>query len=219
MLSLAEQFLLLALDEENGKLADPSGCGLNYGLAGAVMAELLLQGKLKLDADGTLLPDKTAFTSDPLLDEALEEVRNSPKPRALNYWIEKLASAKLRRAVLHRLLDRGLLAEEERRALGIFPHTVLVQRDLAPRMWAYTALRGAALNGEPLDAQMKTLLSLAQAAGLLPLFFTRQEQRLAKQQIEALTRSQPVAEAVAQAVENAESAAGAVVILGAMYSG
>ena len=46
MLNLMEELLLLALDDEKGKIISSSSCALPYGLRGALLLELFLAEKI-----------------------------------------------------------------------------------------------------------------------------------------------------------------------------
>ena len=47
-LSITEELLLLSMDDEKGKLVSPSVDGLAYTMAGAVLFELMLLGKIEI---------------------------------------------------------------------------------------------------------------------------------------------------------------------------
>ena len=48
MLNLMEELLLLALDDEKGKIISSSSCALPYGLRGALLLELFLAEKIDI---------------------------------------------------------------------------------------------------------------------------------------------------------------------------
>jgi hypothetical protein len=66
-LLLAEELLLLSLDDEKG--SDQTWSSLDGGLAGALLLELTEDGALRLDGDDKLVPGASA-PADPLLAEA-----------------------------------------------------------------------------------------------------------------------------------------------------
>src|SRR5690348_2558616 len=70
---LATDLLLLALDDERGTVLPEAGIGLDYGLAGAVVTELALLGRLQVD--GERVSATGTATDDPLLDDALRHRR------------------------------------------------------------------------------------------------------------------------------------------------
>ena len=88
--SLPEELLLLALHDEKGSVIPAAAPVLNGALVGAVLMELGLQGRLREDADGGLQVDMTP-TGDPILDEAVQRVGDSDRPRTASYWVGRLA--------------------------------------------------------------------------------------------------------------------------------
>ena len=48
MLSIYEELYLLAIDEEKGVVIKSANQGLNYAFAGAMLADMALQNKLRL---------------------------------------------------------------------------------------------------------------------------------------------------------------------------
>ena len=117
--TLAEDLLLLAYDDEgNAHVGTPQ---LDYALAGALLMELTLDGRLAV-ADGALTVVDPAPTGDPLLDEALTRIAAEPTPRKPQAWIDPLSAGLVDR-VLTRLIDAGVLRREEGRVLWVFPRT------------------------------------------------------------------------------------------------
>jgi hypothetical protein len=86
-LLLAEELLLLSLDDEKG--SDQTWSSIGGGLAGALLLELTEAGALRLEGDDKLVPGASA-PADPLLAEALEAVRCADKPRDAKHWVTKL---------------------------------------------------------------------------------------------------------------------------------
>lgn len=116
-LLLAEELLLLSLDDEKG--SDQTWSSIDGGLAGALLLELTEAGALRLE-DDKLVPG-ASVPADPLLVEALEVVRSSEKPRDAKHWVTKLPGQlkPLRRRLAERLVERGILAEDSKELLGL----------------------------------------------------------------------------------------------------
>ena len=79
-LTLAEQLLLIATDDRKGSVLFDASAALPYGLAGAVLLELLLAGKLTW-MEGTLHVQDACATVDAVHDEALTLIAAARKPR------------------------------------------------------------------------------------------------------------------------------------------
>jgi len=87
-LILAEQVLLLALDDEKG--SDRPSYGVDPGLSGALLMDL---GRLEVvrEEDGKIVAaEGAASPAQPLLAEALEAIRDSDKQRSAKGWVDRL---------------------------------------------------------------------------------------------------------------------------------
>src|SRR5690349_13601310 len=120
MLSLPEELLLLAIDDTTGKVSSPVPNALNYGLAGGVLMDLLIAGRLDL-ADEKLVLTDTTPTGDAILDDAALEIGRNRKAGDARYWIDKLGRDHLQKMVLERLVERQILRKEEHRIVWIIP--------------------------------------------------------------------------------------------------
>ena len=89
-LSLPEELLLALLDEERGYFRQVPGWNLNCAMAGAVLGELSLLGRIDTDLESLTLVDATD-TGRPLLDPILREIATETELHDARYWIERLA--------------------------------------------------------------------------------------------------------------------------------
>ena len=122
--TLAEELLLLALDDEKGSVSFSASMALPYGLAGATLMELILRGRLAVE-DGKLTVADPAPTGDELLDEAAAAIRAEKRQRDAKHWVSAL-SGKLKRherRLEDRLIHRGVLRRDERKLLWLIPDT------------------------------------------------------------------------------------------------
>src|SRR5438105_14753542 len=118
-LSLPEQLLVLAFHEKKEHTLNTS---LGFGLAGAMLAELVLRGKLARHSLSLVRRDQT-LTSDPILNEALLIMDSLQQGQTARYWINHLyfRMRRLRQQLTVQLAEKGLLTATERRSLGLFP--------------------------------------------------------------------------------------------------
>ncbi|MDE0235526.1 MAG: cytochrome P450 [bacterium] len=89
-LGLADELVLMLLNEENGYFHQVPGWDLNCAVVGAVLAELSLMARIDTDRESLFLLDPTE-TGNPALDPILAEVAADPIQRNAQYWIERLA--------------------------------------------------------------------------------------------------------------------------------
>ncbi len=210
MFTLSEEFFLLSIDDAKGKIITAVDQGLQFGLAGALLAELALQGKISLD-NKRLVVLNPAPTSDPLFDETLARLSAEKKPRKASYWVEKLADKKLVKKVAQRLADKNILRIEKKRYLWVIPYEVFPQVDASAKFWVKQHLRDAVLAGGETTPGIIAFLSLLKACRLLDLVFTRDERKAAARKVDALVKEEPFGSAVAEMIAEIEAATAATI--------
>jgi Golgi phosphoprotein 3 (GPP34) len=206
-LTLAEELVLVATDED-GSVDWNAGSSLDNGIAGARLLELALAGRIALEDGKVAVADATP-TGDPLADEALAAIAASEKRRDAKYWVGKLAQGGVRKRVFAGLDERGVLAAERGKFLGLVPRTRHVEVDPEPERELRARLRAAVLGEEPApDARTVALASLVKACNLVNAMFERKD---AKKRIGELATPDEVGAAV-KAVTDATLGALFVVI-------
>src|ERR1044072_1906891 len=109
MTTIAEEVLLLAYDEEQGRQLIGSS-ERDAPLGGALLAELTVGGRIDLADKKVTVLDATPV-GDEELDAALARIAAESKARKPEWWVQRLHSGKLRRRLLSRLAERGVLDE------------------------------------------------------------------------------------------------------------
>jgi hypothetical protein len=170
-LTLQEQFLLVCLNDDTGQLREG---WIDPALSAAAIAELILGGRLELDAARRVKVVDSSSTGDDLLDRALGRIAGTSRPQHVQNWLTPLTwgKPKPRDALLRRLAARGILAEEQSRALGIFLQWRFPQRDPRPerelREQLLAALRGERAAAPRLRALILILTVCGRLAEALP---------------------------------------------------
>jgi hypothetical protein len=207
-LCLHEEVLLVALHDDKGSLQAQSTSGLAMG--GAILSELLLLGRLRLEGEGkraTVGIVDGAPTGHAVLDECLHQVGDSKKRRASD-WVGRFARLKdLRHRAADELVRLGVLRREEGRFLIVFPVTRYPEAD--PTFEAEVNRRlGEAIFGDgPVDdARTVTLLAILDGAQMLPLVFSNRDLRARRKRIKAVTSGDASGAAVKSAVEAMQAA-------------
>ena len=206
-LGLCEEIVLLGLDDDTGK----SVCyHMSYALSGAILADLILRGRLKVE-DGHVRIVNAEATGDDVLDEALVALAGSNKTR-LNHWVRTIMADHQRDRIVQRLVNLQILDKVEKVVLGLFSYRRYPAHDCGPENEIRARLRAALAGSTPPDARTRALLSLADACGLTKSFLDKNERQAWKERLEALVGSEPVGEAVRSAIRDDDAAAAAVVI-------
>ncbi|MBU8537557.1 GOLPH3/VPS74 family protein [Falsiroseomonas tokyonensis] len=203
-LTLAEEIVLLALDDETGRPVGRSGMAPDRALAGALLMQLALAGRVDTDRDRLILVDATP-TGDAALDAALARLAAPGAPADARGAIPLLArdAPAARAAILDRLVARGILRREEGRVLWILPDRRYPKTPGRPEVTeARTRLRTLLLMEEIPAPQDALLLGLARAAGLLPLLFSEAELEAVQPWLGVVTRIESLNRSLAVAVSD-----------------
>lgn len=193
-LSLPEEIVLLTLDDATGRPVGRQGPAAGLALAGALMMELALAGRLDTDRD-RLEVLSAAPLGEAVLDAALAQILGAGDSRGALMLLAR-EEARLRAAVLAGLEARGLLRRVEGRVLLVFPERRWLKPEDRPEPREVRArLRRAIETDEIPDPREALLLGLARATALLPLLVpaeilaARQERIAFLAGLEALNRS------------------------------
>jgi hypothetical protein len=206
-LSLAEELLLLALNDEKGTVLMAGATGLPYGLAGALLVELIAAGLLRIEGKA-LVAAPSGSARDEILDGVLSEMRSARRTRDIKHWVGKVgrSGGKIRAKLAERLVAKGILRKEEGRLLLIFPTTRYPQVNPMPEYGVRERVRAALRGMTPPDERTAALISLVHACDLVGPLFEKGERREAKKRAKEISASQPVGSAVARTVEAVKAA-------------
>ena len=207
-LMLHEEVMLLALRDEEGTI-EP-GTMYQYAIGGAVLAELMLQGRIEVEESRRKKVAKVVNpspTGAPLLDECLDRMRDS-KPKPLAHWVAKFAGiTSLKHRVAQRLCDSGILREDEGRILLVFSRKVYPESDPRPEREIVERLRGAIFtDAGDIDARTAVLLSLADKGQLLKATFDKKDLKARKDRIERVVNGELTGKAANEAIEAMQAA-------------
>ncbi|MBN1582383.1 MAG: GPP34 family phosphoprotein [Anaerolineae bacterium] len=211
MFNLEEALFLLAINDDKGTIMGSIADYLPYGLAGAVLSELAIREKFTIDEKKHVILREGLLTGDPILDQVLEQMYASNRPRKVQTWINRLGTGKLVGQVADRLIEQSVLRREKKRFLWIVPYSTYPQQNTSAKYQIKSHLREAILAGETRDSRTGALLSLVRATRMLDLVFTRDECKAATRRIKDSIKGEVFGEAVAQVLQEIESAATVVV--------
>ena len=210
MLNLAEELLLLALEDERGTIRTSASQSLDYGLAGAVLLSLTVRDRLGMEG-GKMIVSNPSPTGDDVLDDALEKIRES-RPRSPERWVGNLGRMKLKDRLLERLVGSGVLRREEHRVLWIIPVDRYPAADAGPEREVRRKVRAAALGNEDPDPRSAALLSLIKACDLVDEVFSPDEQERVGWRLEQISEGELIGRAVSDTVVQVQAATQAAVM-------
>jgi golgi phosphoprotein 3 len=208
MFTLYEEILLLSIHEEKGTIIGSSVDQLKPGLAGALLAELTLMGKIQTSNNHRLqLIDNSPMNID-VLDETLKALKESEKERKFGYWISTLNpnKDKFRKQIIGSLDQKGIFTQEADHIQWVVASPIHPETKASTKYWVTKRLRGIVLGSEEIQPRDTILLSLVSACGLLDLVFLRDERKLASRMINQLFYSQAINDPVFQTVQEIDTA-------------
>ena len=178
-LTLAEELLLLVLDEEKG--AKRSRTALDNGFAGALLVDLGRQELLRIEGK-TLHPVAGRAPDHPVLARTYQVIAGSPKARTAKSWVTRLPRElrPITHTIAGPLVDRGVLDERRSKVLGLFPLTLYPERDPGPELTLRSRLSQVLGAGQTPDEHDALLLGLLVPLDLVGGLVERDQRRAAK---------------------------------------
>lgn len=203
-LTFTEEIVLLALDDKTGAQLQLPATALNYGLAGAVLADLALAGKIDTDPERLTVLDPSP-TGDPLLDPWLALIAGETKVHPVAWWLFTLAERRteIEQPALDRLMARGILRREDKKLLWVIGLRRYPTVDGHERTEVRTRL-GQLILGEDLpDPRDAMLLGLLRGCRLTDHIFDGPEFAARDQRLATLAKMDLVGREVASATTEA----------------
>lgn len=219
-LALYEEVMLLALRDEEGTFSTGF---VEYAVAGAILAELLLEERIFIvDPERKLIDHHDPSpTGDPIIDECQDTITQASRRARLNNWVSRLAKIpKLKEKVAHRLCDRGIIEAEEEKILFLFPRKIYPEINPEPEREIVRRL-GDAIFGRKKHLEPRTVLlvSLAHGADLLKYNLGDQKIKGKKKRIEEIVAGEATGEATRDVIAACDSALSVLSILPALLVG
>ena len=204
---LAEELVLLMLNEQSGYLEMVPGWNFSCVMAGAVIADLALEGRIDSDLNRLYLTDPTP-TGDSLLDPTLKEIVESRETSDMQYWIERTAgrSDEIVTATLDRLVERKILDYESGGFWGLSRSVsrsgTYQTSDLQIRQEAKARVLSVILNDDIPDPSDAILIALMHTCGGFKLVLSPEDYEEKLERIETLSKLDLIGRSVASAVRD-----------------
>jgi hypothetical protein len=208
MFTLFEELFMLSIHGEKGTFIGSSIEQMKPGLAGAILAELAMLGKIQTSNNHHLKLVDDSPTNVEVLDEALAILKESEKERKFGYWINPLSQRKekFRKLIAENLIQKGIVTQEDDHLVWVIPSPLQAEIKASTKYWVIKRLRSDVLTSEDILPRDIVLLSLLRACGLLELVFLRDERKLASRKINQLFYNQALTDPVLQTIQEIESA-------------
>ena len=221
-LFLHEEIMLLALKDDKGTIE--FGANYTHAVAGAVIAELLLNERIRIEEQSKrkklVMVSSATQLGDPLIDECLAKINGAKKPNKIENWVSKFANTKnLKGRVAEQLCKRGILKVDQNQVLLIFSRTIYPEVDPRPENEIIERMRRAIFTelGD-VDPRTAVLISLASAADLLRYAFDKRKLKERKACIEAIANGDLVGQATKEAIQAMQAAVMVAVMIPAVVA-
>ena len=203
-LSVAEEMILLQLHDEDGTFIKLPDWAMRYTLCGAVLMDLALQNRIDTDLESLFVVDRTP-TSDTLLNSLLAHV-DKDQSRPIRYWVERIAvhADQIREVSLQRLIDRGILEQEEHRFLWVFKSRRYPVIDGTAETEAKRRILDVLWSDKIPDPRDVVLICLADVCGVFSAMFTTSELSKIEHRVKEIRQLDLIGQAVASAIWDIE---------------
>lgn len=194
-LSLPDQLMLLSLDDDKGSF-DASGIYLSYNLIGSAIAELVINGNIKL-VDKTLVAASSEGITHPFLSKFYTDFTTK--------WDGKKSKAILQHFALHfttfkeliinHLVGLDILKVEHKKILWVFKSKKFPQNNGLPESLLRSSLKRKLKGIEPLTEKDICLIKFLLTTGLIKQFKPQHKKlSLFKKETEQLLKAAAVPE-------------------------
>jgi Golgi phosphoprotein 3 len=186
-LTLAEELMLIALDDESGAPVSMPPMALELGLAAALIGELTLEGRLDTDSDKLFVTSQETV-GDSLLDEMLADVLAESKQLPTDTWLRRVAEAGpvLRERISRRLVQRGVLKEVEKRLLWVFKTRVYPPTSGIEESEVKSRIMTLLNNDDIPSARDALLVGVLRATGMFDVLLSTPEHERLRSRIDQL---------------------------------
>ena len=203
-MSLPEEFLLLAYDEDGTPLT--GGTRLDNGLGGAILLELALARRVDIEDKRVVVLDPRPI-GDALSDEALARI-GEERARKPGHWVTKL-SKQARPRILEKLVAEGVLTVEKDKVLWVFPRTKYPSANGEPpaaEADARERIRAAVLGTGEVEPRTAALCALVAATELDKKILTGLDRKQVTARLKEIGEGAWAAEAVRRTIEEIQAA-------------
>lgn len=204
---IAEELVLLMLDEQSGYLEMAPGWNFSCVMAGAVLADLALERRIETDLERLYLVDP-APNGDSLLDPTLKDIAESEEESDAQFWIERSTkhSDEIVAATLDRLVQRNILTHESGGFWGLSRSVsrsgTYPTHDLKVRKESKARILSVILHDEIPDPRDAILVALMHTCGGFKLLLEEEDYEERLDRIELVAKLDLIGRTVATAVRD-----------------
>jgi golgi phosphoprotein 3 len=206
-LTLADEIVVLLLEDDTGAVKPACAGVANIAIAGGVLMELALLGRIDTDLTSLFIVDPNP-AGDEFLDQALRMIAAEPQKQSSGWWIERLGlrTGDLVGKVLGRLVEAGILRSEDRRFLWVFSRRAYPQNSGREEREAKARIASIVFDDTVPDPRDTLLLSLADSAGVLDDLFSSKQMSKASKRVAEVVALEEISRSVRAVVSRHRAA-------------
>ncbi len=206
MLRFVEEILLLLLRDDDGKFTSIPQSSMDRAIAGSVLMELAMENRIDTDLEHLILVDATPV-GDSLLDPTLAMiVEGEGQQHDARHWVEQISrqAPDIREKALDRLVDRGILEQEDDRFLWVFRSRRYPMIDGHAEREVKLRIMGVLFSNEIPSPRDVVIICLAHACGIFGELLSKRELEQATARIEQVRKLDLIGQAMTQSIQDFE---------------
>ncbi|MCY4396708.1 MAG: GPP34 family phosphoprotein [Rhodospirillaceae bacterium] len=202
MLRFAEEIMLLILDD-GGEFARVPRWSLHCALAGGVLMDLALEGRIDTDPERLFVVDP-APVGDDLLDPVLAQIAETPETFDARYWVQTTAEGaeRIRVRSLERLVEQGILEFRDQRFMWVLRSRRYPTIDGKADREVKLRIMSVLFSDEIPDPRDSAIVGLADTCGISKQLLSKRELEGASERIALASRLDLMLRAVSWAVQD-----------------
>jgi Golgi phosphoprotein 3 len=206
MLTLAEDIVLLLLDDESGKLESIDLMTLNYAMAGAILMDLALRNKIDTDLEKLIVADPTP-TGIELLDTYLSKISSANGESNTRYWLTELSNygEQIVDSATSMLVEKKILKMEEKKILWVIGTRVYPMIDDKEEKEVKKRIIDLLMSDEIPTPQDVVLVSLIDTCSLFSTILSQKEVDRLSARIEQIRKLDLIGQEVTMVLERLRS--------------
>ena len=208
MLRLAEEIMLLILDDVSGEFVRVPEWSLRCALAGGVLLDLALENRIDTDAERLFLIDPTPVGDD-LLDPVLARITEATELYDARYWVQHTAehAGQIRECALEDLVERDVLENRKERFLWVFQSRRYPTVDGKADREVKLRIMSVLFSDEIPDLRDSAIVGLADICGIFNELLSSREFEQATGRIAQVRKLDLIGRAVSWAVQGPKTPA------------
>ncbi len=206
MLSIAEEIMLLLLEDEEGRFIHVPELSVRCVLSGAVLMELALKNKVDTDLEKLFVINSEPL-GDKLLDPTLAKLAATEETKDARYWVEHCATDadQIRTQALTSLCEAGVLEKKDDRFLWVFKTRRYPIRDGKVDREVKHRIMSILFSDEIPEPRDIIIVGLVDACGLFRHLLSEREHKGARERIKMIRRMDLIGQAVTSSVREIEA--------------